>query len=157
MIRKIIQKGNLILEEKAKALDLVKQQEECLSLIEDLTDTINHTLTTHPFSKGIGLNAPQIGISKQIFAIKMPGEKISFFVNPKIIWYSKKIDCKYEGCLSFFKFRGKVKRSTGIKLEYFDINFNIQRKKFKDGTARLIQHEYDHLQGIFYISRTPKG
>lgn len=59
--------------------------------------------------------------------------------------------------LSFFTYRGRTERSLEVEVAYFDLQLNWQQETFKFGLARLIQHEYDHLDGILYTERMPPG
>ncbi len=119
--------------------------------------------------KGVGLAAPQIGISLRIFIIKpQPDSLIDVFINPEIIWKSEtlgeidrpasgktsvKKDDKLEGCLSIPNVWGHLKRSTKVKLAYTDIKNQPREKDFSGFPATIIQHEMDHLDGILFPQR----
>ncbi|AGS81031.1 peptide deformylase [Caulobacter phage Cr30] len=103
--------------------------------------------------KAIGLAAPQIGINLQVIAIQS---------NPVIVMFNPKIiDASYEtlitleeGCVSFPGIFTEVERPRRIKVRYTEPNGNVVTKKFEDFTARVIQHEIDHLNGITMIDKT---
>jgi|SRR3989344_7347009 len=106
----------------------------------------------------VGLAAPQIRILKRIILvdIKANGKgkvgKIQVYINPEIIWKSKKKGEWYEGCFSILEVCGIVKRPESIKIEAFDINGKKVSEKHTGFTARIFQHEIDHLNGVLFIS-----
>lgn len=115
---------------------------------------------------GIGLAAIQIGIDIQLFIIDTSSLKHdkSFeknntnlnqfkkvFINPKIIDKKGEISKFQEGCLSIPTIRENISRLNNIVLEYYDENFNHKIETFSNFEARVIQHEYDHLNGILFI------
>lgn len=101
---------------------------------------------------GIGLAASQIGESKSIIAAFFEG-KSQVFINPKIVRKSRKTEVMEEGCLSFPGLFLKIKRAKEVELEFL----NLQGEKIKmkvDGlSARVFQHEIDHLDGILFIDK----
>ncbi len=101
--------------------------------------------------EGIGLAAPQIGLSKQILVIEMPDEDPRFFINPTIYWYGKEKSLYEEGCLSVPGFREFVERPTEIKLTYQDEDGQQHDLHATELLARVLQHEIDHLNGKLYI------
>lgn len=100
---------------------------------------------------GLGLSANQIGLPHRVFAIK--AEQIIVCYNPIIVDTSEEQLYLEEGCLSFPLLFVKVKRSKTIKVRYTEPNGNIVTKVFDGLTARVFQHELDHLNGIVYTSR----
>lgn len=127
------------------------------SIISEMKDTLIRA--DNP--KGVGLAAPQIGISLRIF-ITRPKEtdNIFTFINPKIIWISKKLvkgipsqDNQIEGCLSLPNVWGIVERHESVKLEYVDEKNNIKQESFSGFPAIIVQHEIDHLDGILFSKR----
>ena len=109
-------------------------------------------------AKGIGLAANQVGIGKSIFVVDIgeedeDGEGRSnplVFINPQIIevWGD---DVSFEeGCLSVPNVREDVIRPESLVVKYRDLNFEEQEMEADDLLARVIQHEYDHLEGIFF-------
>ena len=113
-------------------------------------------------SNGVGLSAPQINKTHQIFIIasypnkrypKAPRMKPTIIINPKILASSKKMIKDWEGCLSIPGIRGLISRHQSIKVEYTKINGEKKKGQFKNFIARVFQHEYDHLQGIVFLDR----
>ena len=130
--------------------------------VDELTDHIK-TLITDMFetmynSDGVGLAAPQIGSSLSIFVIDadsaieegaLPGPLA--FINPEIInKKGEKIQAD-EGCLSIPNITDKVTRPDSIVIKYLDQNFNQREEEYTGWVSRVIQHEYDHLQGVLFI------
>jgi len=105
---------------------------------------------------GVGLAAPQVGVSSQILIAcptAKPGEEY-VIVNPKILSESGR-EAEMEGCLSLPGLAVKVERSKKIHLRFQDRNGKTWEVKLKDFFARVIQHEMDHLKGILLIDRVP--
>lgn len=126
------------------------------------------TLLAAKDPQGVGLAAPQIGKSLKLFITK-PIDKspIQVFINPKIVSNIKYQvssakekpihDNKLEGCLSLPNIWGEVKRSTTIKLQYQLLTTNqkliTRTRSFSGFLATIIQHEFDHLEGILFPKR----
>lgn len=121
---------------------------ELRKLAEDMTETM---LKSEP--EGVGLAAPQVGISKRMFAVQTE-KGPAVFVNPKIIEKSKKTEVMEEGCLSLPKTWLKIKRAKEVEMEALDINGKKISIKAEGLPARIIQHEVDHLNGILIIDKT---
>lgn len=117
---------------------------------------------------GVGLAAPQVGKSLQIFIAKpTPKSKIQVFINPKIITQSfekayvkrpkkdtsEKASKKLEGCLSLPNIWGPVLRASSLTMLYLDEQGESHTEQFKDFMATIIQHEMDHLQGVLFPKR----
>jgi len=102
---------------------------------------------------GIGLAAPQVGDSRRIFIVGIEDEPLRVFINPRITATSEQTSEYEEGCLSFPGLYFTVVRPSAVEIEAFDVS----GKKFKlnaDGLlSRVIQHEFDHLDGILFIER----
>lgn len=113
---------------------------------EDLT-TANDLLETLSANRErcVGMAANMIGENKDIIAVTVGFFNIVMF-NPKIVSKSGEYETE-EGCLSLDGVR-KTKRYEEIEVEYLDISFKKQRKKYSGFTAQIIQHEIDHLSGI---------
>ena len=103
---------------------------------------------------GIGLAANQVGIPYQFFVIR--SDPVLGFYNPKIVDASEEITELEEGCLTFKGLIVKVKRPQVVKIRYADPTGVITTKVFQDMTARVIQHEMDHLSGLTFGSRISK-
>lgn len=149
MIRPIVLYGDPILKEKSG--EIPKSFPKLYELANDMFETMHK-------AGGVGLSAIQIGIPLRIFVIEahIGEENFHFrgiFINPYLRneWGQK---CKFtEGCLSIPSISAMVERSSNIELEYYDENWNFHVEKFNGYKARIIQHEYDHLEGILYIER----
>lgn len=111
----------------------------------------------------VGLAAPQIGISKRIILVdaKADGKgrvgDLKIYVNPEIVWKSKKETEWYEGCYSTGRICGIVSRPVSIKIQVFTTSFPLVRwerkvEKYTGYTARIFQHEIDHLDGKVFTS-----
>ena len=103
-------------------------------------------------ANGLGLAAPQVGEQIRVIAISI-GNQAHIFINPKITKRSFFKDSAEEGCLSIPGKYGQVKRHKKITLEYLDKNNKFHKQKFNRLTARIIQHETDHLDGILFIDK----
>jgi peptide deformylase len=103
-----------------------------------------------------GLAAPQIGLGKSVFIVRLDG-KIEYFINPKIV--SKAVHGNYsrEFCISCGLVWPDVKRPETITIQWKDNAGNSQEKEFTGQSARLVQHEFDHLLGIPNIDRAERG
>ena len=148
---------------RKRCTDIDAQFPNLETTITNMWDTMNH-------ATGIGLAAPQIGLPIRLFIVdseiilkKMEEQNDDendfkgevgikkVFINAKIHsrtgeeWYYN------EGCLSIPNIREDVYRNEKIKIEYLDRNFKKQTKEFTGLTARVIQHEYDHIQGKLFI------
>ncbi|PQL93683.1 peptide deformylase [Apibacter adventoris] len=144
---------------RKKTVDIDKNYPELDQLIKNMFDTLYA-------SHGIGLAAPQIGLNIRLFIIDATplaededyqdikkdlennGQKI--FINPKIIKREGELWKFNEGCLSIPDIREDIKRPEIITIEYYDENWVKKTETFKDIRARIIQHEYDHIEGILF-------
>jgi len=141
---------------------LRKVAEEIEKDYPDLDQFIKDMFETMYSSDGIGLAAPQVNRSIRLFIIdgtpfadKMP-EMVDFkktFINPYIIEETGKNVSMDEGCLSIPKIREDVSRPEEVTIEYFDENWVLKEEKYTGFAARVIQHEYDHLEGIMFTDK----
>jgi peptide deformylase len=107
---------------------------------------------------GIGLAAPQIGVSLRVFIAdgsalddeKLHGFK-KVFVNPTILKEEGEEWAYEEGCLSIPGIRADVKRQPKLKIQYYDIEWKKYTEVYDGMAARIIQHEYDHIEGILFL------
>ena len=157
MILPILPYGNPIL--KAKALEINKSYPKLKDLIKNMWETMYS-------ANGVGLAAPQIGLSIRIFVIdtfpfseqeelskKESMELSSFkkvFINPKIIEENGEDWDFNEGCLSIPDIREDISRKESIKIKFLDENFVLKNLILSGIKARVVQHEYDHLEGILF-------
>jgi len=108
----------------------------------------------------VGIAAPQVGIMKRIILVdtkikadKKKMGKLMYFVNPKIIWRSRETEEGLEGCFSAGPVRGIVRRPIAVKVSAFNVSGEPFERIFEGYTARIIQHEIDHLNGIRFPER----
>lgn len=151
MILPVYVYGQPVLRKKAQ--DIEKGDEGLQELIANMFETMEH-------ADGVGLAAPQIGASKNIFIIdatpmeeddpELKGFK-KIFINPVIHEESGEKWAYNEGCLSLPLLREDVERLSDIEISYYDENFELHEEKYDGIKARIIQHEYDHLQGKLFI------
>ena len=159
MILPIIGYGNPILKITSK--DINNSYPNLKKLINDMYETMYN-------ANGVGLAAPQIGKSIRLFIIdtapflnidenEIEGIKVEsikqIFINPVIIKESGDRWSFEEGCLSIPHVREDVKRKSDINIEFYDENFTLNKKSFSGIVARVIQHEYDHIQGILFTDK----
>jgi len=127
-----------------------------------LSELIANMYETVAKADGVGLAAPQVGLSIRLFVIDltpMADEIPTYkdykktFINPKIIESSEDTCSMEEGCLSLPDIHENVTRSKSIKIHYMDENFKEHEDVFDEYEARVIQHEYDHLEGHVLTDR----
>jgi peptide deformylase len=104
---------------------------------------------------GIGLSANQVGVAKTVFCIGM-NEYRKIFFNPVILETSSEEVSGEEGCLSFPGIFIQVKRPSTVTIQYQDESGELQVEKFEGLTARVVLHEYDHMQGIVFKDKVSK-
>jgi peptide deformylase len=153
MVYPIVVYGSPIL--RKKALGIKKDFKGLSTLIADMFETMYK-------SDGMGLAAPQIGKSLRLIVIdatSMAEDDPSMkdfkkaFINPQIIEEEGEPWIFNEGCLSLPKIREDVLRKPRIRIQYYDENWLHHDETFDGVKARILQHEYDHLDGILFIDR----
>jgi peptide deformylase len=103
--------------------------------------------------KGIGLAGPQVGLLKRIFVTHVEGDGPRIFINPSIIWTSQEQVNYEEGCLSLPGVYADVKRPGKIKIQAWNEKGRAFTLELSGILARVVQHEYDHLEGVLFIDR----
>lgn len=150
---KVYEYPHPILKQKAAKVD--KVDDELRRFLDDMLETMY-------VSAGVGLAAPQVGISQRIVVIDAEQESDDnghksgnpmYLVNPEIIWRSEEKVCGEEGCLSVPDQRAEVERHAQVRVRYLDYNGQEKEILADDFLAIVIQHELDHLDGILYIDR----
>lgn len=159
MILPIVAYGDPVLKKEAEEID--KDYPELKQLIEDMFETMYA-------AQGVGLAAPQIGRSIRLFVVdgspfaeeeedEEPDPKAAgmegfkrVFINPVIEEEEGEEWGFHEGCLSIPKIREEVFRKEVIHVSYFDENWNFKEERFEGYAARIIQHEYDHVEGVLF-------
>jgi peptide deformylase len=141
---------------------LRKEGEEITADYPDLKSLIGNMFETMYNADGIGLAAPQIGLAIRLLVIDLaPLEEDNpelaqfkkVMINPIMLEVSEEELIGSEGCLSIPGISEDVPRSQWIKIQYYDENFKLHVEEFEDFKARVIQHEYDHLEGILFTDR----
>lgn len=152
MVLPIYTYGNSVLRRKGNTI----KSRSC-----ELTELIDNMFLTLENADGVGLAAHQIGESLSLFIIDYKDSSLEpcgikkVFINPEIVEYSQETEYFKEGCLSLPGLSEEVKRPIKIKIKYFDEKFNEHIEEYDDVLARIIQHEYDHTQGILFIDKLP--
>ena len=117
-----------------------------------IRQTMEDMLETMRDSMGVGIAAPQVGIMRRMFIAEPEPGRVYYMINPVMLEQSgSQID--NEGCLSVPGMMGEVERPDYIKIEALDLDGNKQVYEFHDFDARVMCHEYDHLDGILYIDK----
>lgn len=124
----------------------------------DLKGFIQNMFDTMYSSEGVGLAAPQVGQSIRVFVLDTTSEDEDepagikkAFINPEILEKFGDSWVMNEGCLSVPEIREDVLRPESVRLRYRDENFVEHEDVFNGFTARVIQHEYDHLEGVMFV------
>ena len=151
MIRPIFLYGSAVLRQKAEPADL-GNKEELKQLVTDLWDTL-------AASEGCGLAAPQIGVSQRVVVVDgdvmtdvydyLKGFKRTF-INPVVVEESSEKATYNEGCLSVPGVYCDVLRPKKIRVEYYDENLEKKEEVFDNFAARMVEHEFSHLDGVIF-------
>lgn len=150
MILPIYAFGQPVLKKVAE--DITADYEGLAELLENMWETMYH-------ASGVGLAAPQIGLGIRLFIvdtvqIQEEGEEDQgmkkVFINAEILDENDAFDTREEGCLSIPNVNGDVERPTQIRIKYLDENFVEYTETYDGFNARVIQHEYDHIDGILF-------
>jgi peptide deformylase len=165
MVLPIVVYGDPVLRKKGVEID--KNYEGLDQLINDMFDTMHN-------ANGVGLAAQQVGKAIRLFVVdatpfaetdedgeselsKEEREEIKdfkkVFINAKILKEEGEEWKFNEGCLSIPKLREDVLRKPGIKIEYYDESFKKHTETYEGIVARIIQHEYDHIEGVLFTDR----
>lgn len=144
MIYEIKKYGEPVLREIAQRVE--KIDDEILEILDNMVETMYET-------KGVGLAAPQVGISKRMFVCDQGDGVVRKIINPTITPLTDKlIDCE-EGCLSVPGIYKKVQRPERIKIEYTNEKGEDVVEEAEGLLAIIMQHEYDHLEAILFVDR----
>ena len=142
----IIKEGNPLLRSVSRPFDWAEDGDP-VQLAKDLADTM--------LSKnGIGLSAVQIGKTLRVLAIKTNPILVMF--NPIVVDFAPNMAKLEEGCLSFPGLLVKVERPTEVRVRYSLPNREVETKRFDGITARVVQHEMDHLNGVLFFDRATR-
>lgn len=154
---KVVGVKNPILRQKAKKVLKIDKK------IKELIANMQATLAAQKDPEGVGLAAPQVGKSLQIFVTSYKGFK-RIVINPEIIGIQKsgKIEKKktrkniLEGCLSLPHYYGPIMRDRKVKVRYLDESGKEKTEEFEGFEAQIIEHEIDHLNGVLFIDHILK-
>jgi peptide deformylase len=127
----------------------IEEKSDVTSIVQDLWDTLKDN------KNGVGLAAPQIGINKRAFVVNDGHSLKKTFINPIITERFGDVVDEAEGCLSIPGLAGRVARLENIIIEYFDENWMKSTTTYSGMQARIIQHEYDHLEGVLWVDHLP--
>ncbi len=153
-VLKVAQLGDPVLRSPAAPIENIQDPFVQL-LIDNLLKTVNK-------ANGVGIAAPQVSESLQLFIVasrpnlrylNAPTMEPTPMINPQILAYSDDADKDWEGCLSVPGMRGLVRRSREIEVLYTDRHGEQHQKIFTGFVARILQHEYDHIQGKVFLDR----
>ncbi|MFC9140904.1 peptide deformylase [Streptomyces bacillaris] len=155
----VVQNGAPVLAEPARAFDLPTDRDTAEQVIEQLFSAMERIGQVHPFAKGMGIAAPQIGVGRAAAVVQAPdpGTPAIVLLNPHITDRSSDADEQYEGCLSFFDVRGLVPPPLRITVETTTLEGQVVTTTYERGLARLVHHEIDHLDGLLYTARMRTG
>lgn len=144
----IVTYPNIILDNVCD--DVTEFGSELRQLIDDMSEIMYA-------SNGIGLAAPQIGVSKNVILADPTGgesdNNLTIMINPKILSSSAQTEIAIEGCLSLPGIFLSISRPIHVTIEYSDIDGKICHKACSNLLARIVQHEIEHLQGIMMLNK----
>ncbi len=164
MILPIVAYGDPVL--RKEAIDIPKDTDL------DLQALVDNMFETMYKASGVGLAAPQVGMSLRLFVVDgtpiIDGEEedsedfdpslVGFkkaFINPEILEEDGEEWAYEEGCLSIPGIRSDVSRPERVKIKYYDLDWNEHIDEYDGIAARIIQHEYDHIEGILFTDHLP--
>ena len=143
---------------RRKAKKVVKVTPELRQLLDDMVETMR-------VAPGVGLAAPQVGVSERVIVVEYaedddeedgappPKKKLYTLINPEIIWASEDMVDGTEGCLSIPGWLGDVSRHEAIAIKALNRSGQKVKINVEGWLARIFQHEIDHLDGVLYIDR----
>jgi peptide deformylase len=152
-VRPIVRLGHPALRTPARPIapELIRGA-EIQQLIDDLVETMQA-------ASGVGLAAPQLGLELQLFVYASEGHPerpdipLRVIINPMVTPHVRELVYDWEGCLSIPDLRGMVPRHPGVRVQGLDRDGQPQGYVASDFEARIVQHEYDHLNGIVFLDR----
>jgi peptide deformylase len=152
-IREIVLLGDPVLRERAD--DVTEFDEELRKLVRDMFETMYH-------AEGIGLAAPQVGVSARVLVVDLRRDADGHesvepahlaLVNPRVTWHSEETEKQPEGCLSIPGLEEVVTRPLAVRVEGRDPEGNEVTVEADALFARALQHEIDHLDGVLFVDR----
>lgn len=134
------------LKTRAEAVD--KVDDDVRRLMDDMLETMYN-------ARGIGLAAPQVGVSQRVIVIDVAGEDDEpnpiRMANPEVVWASEEEKLHEEGCLSLPEQYAEVMRPTAVKIRYLDHENEIRELEADEILGICVQHEMDHLNGTLFV------
>ena len=143
-MQQIVTYGDPVLETKAEPVAIF--DEELAAFCQEMFATLKR-------ERGIGLAAPQVGVSKRIFVTDADEDKPRVYINPEIVMTSPELVEYEEGCLSFPGLYFMVKRSSALRIQAFNEKGRPFTLEADGMLARVILHEYDPLDGKLFVDR----
>ena len=150
---KIVKLGDDTLRKVCRPVDKITPR--LLTLLDDMAQTMRA-------AEGVGLAAPQVGLSIRLFVIdadvlsddypECKGMKKAY-INPRIVDHSEEVVTMEEGCLSLPGINENVARPIWVDVTYTDVEGNVHQERLDGWAARVFQHEYDHLEGHVFTDR----
>jgi peptide deformylase len=135
---------------KVKAQKVAAVDDEVRRLMDDMLETMYE-------APGIGLAAPQVGVTRRVIVVDAAREgeppQPLRLANPEVVWRSEELAIYNEGCLSVPEHYADVERPAEVKIRYLDYDNKPQEMQVKGLLATCLQHEIDHLDGILFIDR----
>lgn len=145
--------GDPVLEKKGSDVKVIT--DAIKTLVKEMIETMD-------YHQGVGIAAPQVHHGLRLFVIREPQNSterdftpgtVKVFINPKITKKSETSWKAQEGCLSIPAIRMEVSRPMDIEVEYLDLDGNLHKESASGWKAKVILHEYDHIEGILFIDR----
>ncbi len=158
-LRTIVTLPDPVLRRKARAV--TKFDKDLQTLIDDMIDTMRD-------APGVGLAAPQVGVSERVIVVEYyeneeaeeaedeAKKKVWALVNPEIVKASEELVMGVEGCLSIPVLVGEVERHDALQIKALNRHGQPTKLKVQGWLARIFQHEIDHLNGVLYTDRATK-
>jgi peptide deformylase len=142
---------------RRKARPVTRFDAELQTLIDDMIETMRE-------APGVGLAAPQVGISERVIVVEYAEDeekedaprKLYVMINPEIKVSSDEIEMAIEGCLSVPGWQGEVERSLAVTVKGLTRHGQPMKVKAKGWLARIFQHEIDHINGVVFTDRAAK-
>ncbi|MDR0290690.1 MAG: peptide deformylase [Treponema sp.] len=142
--------GDDLLRQKAAPIENIKKGPlKCQEIAQEMLDALKT-------QKGVGLAGPQIGLMHQIFVVNIEGDTPRVFINPSILETSQETAKFEEGCLSIPGVWADVIRPKTVKVQAWDEKGRSFTLETGGLLARVILHEYDHLEGVLFVDRLPE-
>ncbi|OLR55013.1 peptide deformylase [Hornefia porci] len=142
-IRHVVKEGDAILRKHCR--EITEITDRIRTTMEDMLETMRQ-------EQGVGIAGPQVGVMRRMFVAEPAPGEVYFMINPEIL-EEEGSQTGEEGCLSVPGLVGTVERPQKIRMRAQDLDGNWQEYEFEDFHARVMCHEYDHLDGILYTDK----